>query len=466
MSTRLAQALRDAIERGALRCGARLPPERALAYELIISRGTVSTAYQALRESGLVETRERGRTAVVGADGYRGFASRRAEVRELNNLPLSYYIMQPPGHMIDFVTASSRPIPGFGGVAQALFADFEASAVSRLTYTAMGVSSLRERIAEYYSRSGCPTTVANVIVMSGAQQAIATVLKLVISPGDTVLCEDPCYPGAALLLEASFARSHAISLDDEGLSLQELEHFTERGGPNLLFFSPSFNSPTGRLTSMRRRQQIVELCSRVRLPILEDNSLAELGLGETVLHGIPHSLSAIDGDAEIFSVGSLDKSVWSGLRIGWIRAPERYIRRFGELKTLDDLTTSLPSQLIAEQFIFAHHEFELRREALRSKLAVLEGALAEYLPDWHYERPDGGQVLWVDIGTDARRFAQTAERCGVRVGIGPQFTVTDRWKNYLRIPFGQAEATELVEGVKRLARAAQEFEMRRESVAG
>jgi DNA-binding transcriptional MocR family regulator len=256
MSTRLAQALRDAIDRGALRCGTRLPPERALAYELIISRGTVSTAYQALRESGLVETRERGRTAVVGADGYRGFVSRRADVRELNHLPLSYYIMQPPGHMIDFVTASSRPIPGFGRVAQALFADFDTSPVSRLSLAAMGVFSLRERIAEYYSRSGCPTRVENIIVMSGAQQSIATILKLLISPGDTVLCEDPCYPGAALLLEASFARSHAISLDDEGLSFQELERFTTRGRPNLLFFSPSFNSPTGRLTSLTRRRQI------------------------------------------------------------------------------------------------------------------------------------------------------------------------------------------------------------------
>jgi DNA-binding transcriptional MocR family regulator len=453
MSIRLADAIRDAIDRGILRCGTRLPPERDLAFELIVSRGTVSAAYQQLRDDGLVETRGRGRTAVLAPEGYRAFTTAQADFTEPNSGPLIRSLGEPPGRMVDFATAPSRPLPGLGARMQALFANFESHPISRMTYVSMGMFSLRDRIAQMYSRSGCPTSVENILITSGAQQALSLVLQLTISAGDMVLCEDPSYPGAVQLLRALFARTHSISLDDEGLSYNDLAHITGRSAPKMLFFSPSFNSPTGRMTSLERRMRIVAHCAQLGLPIVEDNSLVDLNLTEHALAGVPQSLSAFNADAPIFSIGSVDKSVWTGLRVGWLRAPTRHVRRLMELKAFTDMTTSLPSQWIAEQFLDDQEAFAQRRQDLRLKLRFFQETLQKSLPEWRYERPDGGQSLWVDIGISASRFAQAAERCGVRVGAGHDFSVSDEWKNYLRLPFGQLDSQEIIDGVERLQRA-------------
>jgi DNA-binding transcriptional MocR family regulator len=124
-----------------------------------------------------------------------------------------------------------------------------------------------------------------------------------------------------------------------------------------------------------------------------------------------------------------------------------------ELKAFTDMTTSLPSQWIAEQFLDDQEAFAQRRQDLRLKLRFFQETLQKSLPEWRYERPDGGQSLWVDIGISASRFAQAAERCGVRVGAGHDFSVSDEWKNYLRLPFGQLDSQEIIDGVERLQRA-------------
>ena len=199
-----------------------------------------------------------------------------------------------------------------------------------------------------------------------------------------------------------------------------------------------------------QRREIVRLAAEFNLPLVEDNTLADLALTQNT----PSPLATYAQDASIITIGSMSKLFWAGLRVGWIRAPQSVINRLGRVKVVNDLGSSVISQTIAARLLPETNRIKtLRRQELEAKLELLESLLAECLPDWKWERPTGGIFLWVKLPQgEASAFAQVALRYGVVIVPGTTMSLDNSHPDYLRLPFSLDAAT-LTEGIKRLVAA-------------
>jgi DNA-binding transcriptional MocR family regulator len=205
--------------------------------------------------------------------------------------------------------------------------------------------------------------------------------------------------------------------------------------------------------SAGRRRRVAEIAAKYRIPVLEDNAYT----GFPALSGAdtPPPIGAYArGDAEILSVGSLAKTVWTGLRIGWVRGPAPVIERLARYKARADLGNAVLDQALAARLLPKITDIAAaRRETLVRRLQLLQDLLATRLPSWQWQTPEGGSALWVKLpGVDAQVFAQVALRHGVEVVPGSATDPGGRHDDHIRVPFTLAEA-DVTELVRRLAAA-------------
>jgi DNA-binding transcriptional MocR family regulator len=451
---RLAQALRSAIERGDLPPGLRLPPERVLARSLSVSRSTVVAAYDLLERDAVLDRRQGSGTRILEGRNQLS-AQRPALTRALSRNTLFRRITAGPDGTIDFLGAylvgsSGLPASVLAGIDQELARLSDGSG-----YAPLGYPPLRQAIAQHLTQSGLPTAPEQVLVTSGAQQAIHLAGWHFLQPGDTALVENPTYPGALDAFGAAGGRLAWVPTGRQGANVERLSELVQRTSPRLLYLIPTFQNPTGGVMPEHHRRAVARLVEARAIPLVEDESLAVLALQEG---RVPPPIAAFAPGAPILTIGSLSKLFWGGLRVGWIRAPAPLVAQLGRLKAVADLGGSLPGQVIATRLL---ERFEVvRRERcaeLSRRFALMSQLLQQHLPSWSWERPLGGLCLWVRLprGT-APEFAQVALRHGVSLVAGPVASADNSFADFLRLPFGLEPAT-MEEGVQRLARAWQAY---------
>jgi DNA-binding transcriptional MocR family regulator len=447
---RLAAALSAAARRGELAPGMRLPAERTLARALSLSRSTVVAAYELLRQEEVVDRRQGSGTRVRAlADGPRAEPPAAGGGAFLGRNTLFGRLTDGTDGTIDFHGAYLLG----GGLPRVVLADLdrELAGLSRASgYTPLGHPPLRQAVAERLTRRGLPTRPAQVLITSGAQQAIGLAAANELRPGDAALVENPTYPGALDAIGAAGARLAWVTTGRGGADVEQLREVVARARPRLVYLIPTFQNPTGGLMPEARRRALARLVRELGVPLVEDDSLADLTLDDPP----PPPIAAFDPEAPILTLGSLSKLGWGGLRVGWVRAPEPLVARLGRLKAVTDLGSSLPSQVIATRLL--GHVDELlrdRQRMLRERYALITRLLQEWLPDWSWEPPRGGVCLWVRLPHgSAAEFAQVALRHGLSLVPGPVSSADNGFADYLRLPFG-LEPPALEEGVRRLARA-------------
>jgi DNA-binding transcriptional MocR family regulator len=248
-----------------------------------------------------------------------------------------------------------------------------------------------------------------------------------------------------------------VPVDGEGIRADRLAGVFAASPPALLYVMPSFNNPTGVMMSATRRRQVAALAARPGVPVLEDNTYAAYrGPADP-----PPPLAAYaPAGAEVLTAESLGKSVWGGLRVGWVRGTCEIIERLARRKALADLGGPVIEQAVAARLMPRMPELVAVRTAeLRERLDLMEKLLREQLPDWRWRRPDGGASLWVELpgGVDAGVYAQVALRHGVEVVPGAAMDATGEYDDCLRLPF-TFELPTIVEMISRLARAWAELE--------
>jgi DNA-binding transcriptional MocR family regulator len=448
---RLARALRWAIERGELPPGLRLPPERALACSLSVSRSTVVAAYALLERDDVLDRRQGSGTRIRAGRNPQASVERPALSRALSRNTLFRRIADGPDGTIDFLSAY---LGGSGGLSASVLAGIDQE-VARLSgasgYTPLGYPPLRQAIAHHLTQAGLPTDLEQVLVTSGAQQAIHLAGWHFLQPGDTALVENPTYPGALDAFSAAGGRLAWVPTGRQGANVESLSQLLPRTSPRLVYLIPTFQNPTGGVMPEHRRRAVARLVEAWAIPLVEDESLAALALDEG---RAPPPIAAFAPGASILTIGSLSKVFWGGLRVGWVRAPAPLVAQLARLKAVADLGGSLPAQVIATRLL---EEFEVvRRERcaeLARRFGLMSQLLQRHLPSWSWERPLGGLCLWVRLprGT-APDFAQVALRHGVSLVAGPVASADDSFTEYLRLPFGLEPST-MEEGVRRLARA-------------
>ncbi len=445
----LAGALQTAIEAGHLPAGGRLPPERLLARRLGVGRNTVAAAYTALARAGVV-TRRTGSGTYVAAD-------RRWPAGDASRLPDNPLLRNPAPiseRLVDFRTASLEADESVVPALREAVAQVSVLAHGH-GYVTQGWEPLRVAIAEYLSRSGLASDPDQILVTSGAQQAIDIAVSALVDPGDPVLVESPTYPGALDVVRRVGATAIAVPVGINGVRSDQVRALATRVRPRLLYLTPTFNNPTGAVVPESERQRLAGLAHELDFAVVEDLTLAELSTGPAP----PPPIGAFARADDVLTIGSFSKLFWGGLRLGWIRGSVPRIAKLARVKAVGDLGCPLPSQVAGRLLLGLVDEVRARRrEQLRSRYALLERLLRTLLPDWRWATPAGGPSIWVRLpGGDADGFARLARAHGVDVVSGTHFSPDGSTAGHLRLPFCRPPQI-LEAGVKRLANAWREFE--------
>jgi DNA-binding transcriptional MocR family regulator len=426
----LADRIRLLILDGRVGSGTRLPAERELAAQLEVSRTTVTAAYSELREAGyLRSTRGSGSVAQLP----------HRTLPPANPLQAEY---------LDFSKATMPAIPQVVAAAQ-LAAEQLPGYLGESGFDPVGLPVLREAIADRYTARGLPTSPDQIMVTIGAQHAISLIARTVMGRGDRALIENPTYPHAIDALKLAGARLVPVSVTtDDGWDEAALEQAIQRTSPSLGYLMPDFHNPTGRSMSDELRGRVLALAAAHGTTIVADETMGELSIEPP--HGRPPF--AVHGSAIL--VGSVGKTVWGGIRVGWIRADRTIVQRLIRARNAGDLGTPLLEQLIVTNLL---RDFDgildARRAYLREGRDRLARLLAERLPEWHMPRVAGGITAWVNLRSPlSSQLALAARNEGLIIAAGPRFGMDGAFERFLRIPFSySAEETE--RGVDALAAA-------------
>lgn len=450
--SRLASALGRQIAQGALAAFTTLPPERSVAKQLRVSRTTVVAAYQVLRRQGLLETRRGSGTWVTAAQPRDAEDAMNANASlDSSRSPELVNLSKQDASTISFAMAN---LPALDLVSQTLSSLHDDPEMARCLrthgYVGCGLPKLRQTIAAHYGNQGLPSTQEQILVTTGAQQAISLVASLFVSHGDTVIVEDPTYSGAIDAFRTAGARLVVVPFDSDGsLCIDVLRTLAMRTRPRLIYVVPVHN-PTGAIMDDDVKREIAHLSTSLGVPVLED-----LTLSHVTLAGGPSSAIAVhDQSADVISVESVSKVLWGGLRVGWIRAQASTAQQLSRAKAAADLGSPLVSQIVATRLLPQMPEIENRvRERASPRLELLTRLLSNLLPEWRWNRPMGGLSLWVRIPRgSATDFCKTALDHGVRVVAGPTLSPDGHHDDHLRIAYVlDQEQTE--QGVRRLADA-------------
>jgi DNA-binding transcriptional MocR family regulator len=458
LNEQLAAALARAIDLGLLPPGTRLPAERELARELALSRTTIVAAYDRLRLAGLARSRQGSGTRVAT----RRPGLTQAYLAPVDSMDSDAVLMPsassaPPIGLLtplvdDAIELTIGALPAGSIVAEAMAAAVRDDLPTLLLdtgYDPFGLPALRERIATHLGRMGVPTEPDQVLVTSGAQQALHLIGSQLGGPGSSIVMENPSYIGAIDAFRTTGNRLIPIPVDGEGGRVEVIGLLGSSAPVRLVYVIPTFQNPTGGIMSEPRRRDLARLAGESGFHIVEDLT-PDLTLGVDS----PPPIAAFDPGDRVITVGSLSKLAWGGLRVGWVRAPRAIIDRLVAGKIVADHSSSLVTQAIGARVFDRIDEVAARsREAGAERRAVLMAALAERLPEWTWTEPKGGLSLWVRLpGTDAVAFSRLAATLGVVVRPGPLASPDGGFRDHIRIAYG-SEPARLVDGVERLAAA-------------
>ena len=429
---------------GRIPIDSRLPAERDLSARLGLSRTTIASAYRRLRDTGfLVSVRGSGSVARLP-----GSAPALSVVEGGGILDFSKATMPALSALADAALAAASDLPRHLGDSG---------------FDPIGLPELREAIADRYTARGLPTTPDQIMVTIGAQHAIALLARLLVGRGDRALIETPTYPHAYEALRATGARLVPVSVsagspgDDEstrGWDETALLQTLQRSNPVLGYLMPDFHNPTGQTMPVDQRERVLAAAARQGTILIADETIAELNIdrpGEF----LPFAAYADSSMPQIaVSIGSVGKSVWGGIRVGWIRAERPLIRKLVASRSANDLGTPILEQLIVARLLGDMPAIlEQRREVLRTSRDFLEARLAERFPEWQVPHVDGGITAWVNLGSPvSSQLALSARNHGLIIPAGPRFGIDGAFERFLRIPFCYS-ADEIDRAVDALGRA-------------
>ncbi len=312
---------------------------------------------------------------------------------------------------------------------------------------------LRQQLAKKYQADGLDVTEKNIVITTASQQAIDLIARILINPGDTILCGLPSYLGALQAFYSYQANPVGIPKDEHAeVVVKTLCALGKK--PKFIYAIPDYQNPTGVTMTMEQRQEIVEVAKKYDLIILEDSPYKEIRFdGES----LPTIYSMCPD--RVILLGTLSKTFAPGLRLGWVLASEQVIEKIIVAKQSADLCTPILNQELAGRYI-ASGKFD---ENLKKTIALYRGkrdlmmeCLEKYMPEGvTWTRPDGGLFMLVTLpeGYDARDLFDLAIKENVAFIIGEVFFCDGGGQNTLRLNFSYVSDEKMIEGVKRLASA-------------
>lgn len=321
--------------------------------------------------------------------------------------------------------------------------------------TTEGYLPLREWIAGRMPGA----TPDNVQIVSGSQQGLDLLGKVLIDPGSRVLVEAPTYLGALSAFNPYEPEYVSVSMDDEGLELDALEAALQAHSIKFMYVLPTFQNPSGRLMGLERRRAIVKLARKYQTPILEDDAYAELyfdGRPLPTLYALDQEL----GGGNVVYLSTASKTLAPGLRVAWVVGPQPVIQKITFAKQGADLHSPTLNQMLVYQLVQDEPWYQAQigriRQTYQTRCNWMLLALQKYMPeDVGWIVPKGGMFFWLraPAGLDSLKLLKEAVEEKTAFVPGQPFYADGSGQNTLRLSYSSASHEQIEEGLKRLGRA-------------
>lgn len=453
--------LRQAILQGTVSGGERLPSTRELADQLHVSRTVTVLAYEQLLAEGFVAGRGGSGTYVSEglATGHRNAPIKVAKLKlssfgnsvEVATSRVNYPLKRPTSLRYDFAYGRSDiQIFPFEMWRRMLLRHARKGPVRDLDYgPAAGSLALREAIAVHLRRSRAVACDASqVIVVSGSQQALDLIARVLIDRGDRVVIENPIYQGTSEILRTAGARLLPVTVDREGLRTANLPQ-----DARIAFVTPSHQFPTGAVLPLARRLELLDWARRKDAVVVEDDYDGEFRYEEQPLE----SLQGLDTEGRVIYIGTFSRTIFSALRIGYLIVPKSLVPSFTSAKWLCDRHTATLEQETLSEFIgsglYERHLRRVRRRNAGNRDALLQ-AINKYLAGRVEVTGDGAGahiVLWQQKHISEKAVIEKAAAREVGIyGVSGYF-LTRPSKPGLLLGYSRMQKEEIREGIRRLS---------------
>jgi GntR family transcriptional regulator/MocR family aminotransferase len=418
----LARAIQAAIRNGRIPAGGKLLPTRELASQLKISRNTVVSAYELLCSQQWTRSRHGSGTYVIRAPRQKAGARSQDEIAppsryasRLRNSPHTGPGARMPQVRYDLQYAEPVVNTALAGIWRSHLAG--AARDTKMGYPVVqGLPELREEICRYLARRrGFTCSPGNVLIVGGTQQALALALRVLVDEGDSAVIEDPCYRLVSDAVRVHGARVTPVRVDDQGLVCGELPATR----PALIWVTPSHQFPSGAIMSQPRREELLRYAVRHSSWIIEDDYDGEFRYDTAQ---VP-ALRSLDLDDRVLYVGSFSKTLFPGMRLGYLICPSGLLEDFRRAKRYDDLGCGSIEQHALATFMksgaFERHLRKVMLE-LRKRRAALIESLRRHCPEAQVNDSGSGMhmVAWLPHYTfqqlDALLLATRRRSLGVR----------------------------------------------------
>ena len=314
-----------------------------------------------------------------------------------------------------------------------------------------GYAPLREWIADSLSTPDSKIVPEQVLMLSGSQQGLDLLGKVLVDEGSKVLVETPSYLGALQAFSVYRPQFVSVATDDDGLVPADLEAVGQ--GARLLYSLPNFQNPTGRSMTMERRVALVETCARLGIPLIEDDPYGALSYNGEPL---PKLLNMNPGG--VVYMGSFSKVLTPGIRLGYAVAPVPLARKLEQAKQATDLHTAQLTQMVVPEVVkdgFLSEHIPTIRQLYADQCQAMLDALQEFFPaSATWTRPQGGMFIWVTLPAhiNSMELLEAAVAENVAFVPGAPFYANTPASNTMRLSFVTVPPEQIRIGVQKLAR--------------
>jgi DNA-binding transcriptional MocR family regulator len=455
---RVAEGLEKMIQDEVLKIGDKLPSVRVLSDEYGISMGTAFQAYYYLEGKGLIEARPK--SGYYVRFNNKRFPAKptftRPEVVETEvstrEMIATVFRNITDTDLINFSLASPaiELLPA-AKLNKSVMHALRSSPTSCLHYEdVQGNKELRKQIAKLSFNWGGKISADEIVVTAGCMEALALCLKAVTQPGDTVAIERPTYFGIFQMMQSLGLKVVEIATDPEvGIDLECLEGAIKQFNIKACVFVPNFSNPIGYCMPDENKKKLVQLISKHKIPLIEDDIYGELYYGK---HR-PKTCKTFDTDNWVIHCSSISKSLAPGYRVGWC-IPGRFLDKVKELKMMHTISGNTLTQAAVAHFLsigrYEYHLKNLRKALHTQSLRYIQGIMQHFPPDAKVSHPQGGFVLWVELSKNINSYKLYQEALKYQISISPGkiFSSQGCYSNCIRIGFGRTYDADIDYGLQ------------------
>ena len=444
----LAESIMGLIADGFLPANSKLPPIRKMAQHFGVNSVTIVNAYKYLEQKQMVYSRVGSGTFVSPLPvehipepvANRNIRSYSGELSVENAINFSGTSL--PHEMF--------PVDAFKKAFNEVLEREKGGAFSYMD--GMGYEPLREQLCRYLESYGIKTSVENVQVISGAQQGIDIISKVMVHYGDVVFVEKPTFYGAAGAFLSRGAKLVEVPLEEDGMDMTMLEDYLKLYQPKFIYMMAYFQAPTGISYSMEKKRKLLELAEKYDTYIIEEDNFCDFHYGKEDI--VP--LKALDYKNRVIYIKSFSKILMPGLRIGLAVLPKKIHQAVMEVKYTTDISTSGFIQRALEYYLrengWEQHAEQMRKYGSGKYRKTLSAARKYISGMAKYGLPNGGVSLWIELpaGISAETFCSRLLEKNVILTPGSQYSLNGEEDSHVRLSFGNLSDDQIEVGLKRM----------------